>query len=128
MITNEETAHGQTHGHQGTEDHIGGLPIPHKNHPGDRWRKDKWSNTVARHHDAHDQAATFLEPPRDQRGWGEKRRSALQKRRTRTKIKPFDRRHRAGHVDPQAVHDSAQEKIKRTLWVWRKEPTGHQYQ
>src|SRR5678815_951541 len=73
MITNEETAHGQAHGHQGTEDHISGLPIPHKNHPGDHWREDKWSHTVARHHDAHDQAATFLEPPRDQRGGGEKK-------------------------------------------------------
>jgi len=111
MISNEETAHGQAHGHQYTQDHVGGLPIPHKNHPGDHWREDKRSDTVARHHDTHDEAATFFKPPRDQRRCGEKKGAPpYRSDEPVPKIKRFDRCRRAGHVDPQAVHDGAQEK------------------
>src|SRR5712691_6973817 len=111
MIPNEKTAHAQTHRHQGTEDHIGSLPIPRKNHPGDHWREDKWSDAITRHHDAHDQAATFLEPPRDQRSRGQKKGAPpCRSDEPGPEIKPFDRGHCAGHVDPEAVHDGTQEK------------------
>src|SRR5262245_11224254 len=101
MIPNEKTTDRQTHGHQDTEDHVSGLPAPHKNHPGDHWREDKRSDTIARHHDAHDETATFLEPPCDQRGGGEKKgASPYRSDEPIPKIKRFDRRHRAGHVDP----------------------------
>ena len=111
IIPNEETTHGQTHRHQGTKDHVSGLPIPHKNHPGDHWREDKRSDTIARHHDAHDEAATFLKPARDQRGCGEKKGAPpYRSNEPVPEIKSFDRGHCAGHVEPEAVHDGAQEK------------------
>ncbi len=87
------------------------MPAPHKNHPGDHWREDKRPNAVSSHHDAHDQTAAFVKPPRDQRGGGQKERTASGGGDEPVpEIEPFDRGHRAGHVDAETMHQGAQEK------------------
>jgi len=113
MIPNEKTTYGQTHGHQDTEDHVSGLPAPHKNHPGDHWRENKRSNAIAGHHDAHDQATTSVEPPRDQRGGGQEKSAApYGSDKPVPEIKRFDRCCRTRHVDAKTVDEGAQEENK----------------
>jgi hypothetical protein len=110
MIADKEARQRQTYGHQDTEDDVGGLPIPHKNHPGDRWRENKRSNAIARHHNAHDEAATFLKPPCDQGRRGQKKGTPPRGSNDPIpEIKRLDGCGRAGHVDPEAMYQGTQE-------------------